>query len=332
MPRVVSATMAQSYESDASTRCWIMRIDPVTPGFSSFGACGLDRGLTYDDGDDELFYSPIVGFQPSTLMATADLSIDNAESKGLLPEFDFPISEADIIAGVYDFAEFTAYEVDYENLVPASGTILAHGTLGRFRIVDYGLSFVEELRGLADQLKQSVCQKDSLGCRAIFGSQYKGAPGAEVTELFPCLFDTSTLLVAGSVTSVGIESTITFTDSGLVATTNQYSPGMLKWTSGANTGRSYEVETNTNTGTVTLSYPTAFPIANGDGYLIREDCNKQARDESKGCKAHFGADWILHFRGEPDIPIGDQGALETPGASSAPGQGGSSFTPLEDPA
>lgn len=331
MPRVVSATMAQSYESDASTRCWIMRIDPVTPGFSSFGACGLDRGLTYDDGDDELFYSPIVGFQPSTLMATADLSIDNAESKGLLPEFDFPISEADIIAGIYDFAEFTAYEVDYENLVPASGTILAHGTLGRFRIVDYGLSFVEELRGLADQLKQSVCQKDSLGCRAIFGSQYKGTPGAEVTELFPCLFDTSTLLDSFTVTSVGLESTITF-DTGLTTTVDQYSPGMVKWTTGANAGRSQEVESNDATGGITLSYPTAFPIQVGDTGAVRPDCSKIARDDEKGCLHHFGADWILHFRGEPDIPIGDQGALETPGASSAPGQGGSSFTPMEDPA
>lgn len=330
MPRVVSATMAQSYESDASTRCWIMRIDPVTPGFSSFGACGLDRGLTYDDGDDELFYSPIVGFQPSTLMSTADLSIDNAESNNLLPEFDFPISEADIIAGVYDFAEFTAYEVDYENLVPASGTILAHGTLGRFRIVDYGLSFVEELRGLADQLKQSVCQKDSLGCRAIFGSQPKGTLGAEVTELFPCGFDTSSLLDSFTVTSVGIESTITF-DTGLTTTVDQYSPGMVKWTTGANAGRSQEVESNDAAGGITLAYPTAFPIQVGDTGTVRPDCNKQARDELKGCKAHWGADWILHFRGEPDIPIGDQGALETPGASSAPGQGGSSFTPMETP-
>lgn len=31
--------------------------------------------------------------------------------------------------------------------------------------------------------------------------------------------------------------------------------------------------------------------------------------------SHWGADWVLHFRGEPDIPIGDAGKMETPGAS-----------------
>lgn len=329
MPRVVSATMAQSYASETSTRTWLMRVDPVTPGYASFGASGLDRPVSYNDGSSLIVYSPILGFQPSTLVAGADLSIDNAESKNLLPEYDFPISEADIIAGVYDFAEFTVYEVDYENLVTGSGTILAHGTLGRFKVVDYGLSFVEELRGLSDQLKQSVCQKDSLGCRAIFGSQAKGTPGAEVTELFPCGFDASVLLEAFTVTSVGLETTITF-DTGLTTTVGEFAPGMVKWTTGDNAGRSYEVESNDATGGITLAYPTAFPIQIGDTGTVRPDCNKRARDEDKGCKKHWGADWVFHFRGEPDIPIGDQGALETPGASSAPGQGGSSFTPLDD--
>lgn len=331
MPRVVSATMAESYASDASTRTWIMRVDPVTPGYDSFGASGLDRGFNYDDGDDTLWYSPIVGFQPSTLASSADLSIDNAESKGLLPEYDFPISEVDIIAGVYDFAEFTVYEVDYENLVPGSGLVLTSGTLGRFRIVDYGLSFVEELRGLSDQLKQSVCQKDSLGCRAIFGSQAKGTPGAEVTELFPCGFDATTLLENFTVTSVGLENTITF-DTGLATTIDEFSPGMVKWATGSNAGRSQEVGSNDATGGITLAYPAPFPIQVGDTGAVRPDCSKQARDAAKGCLFHFGADWILHFRGEPDIPIGDQGSMETPGASSAPGQGGSSYTPMEDPA
>lgn len=330
MARVLSATMGSALADDATTTCYLIRIIPVTPGYSEFGAALLDRPVRYDDGAGELEYSAIVGMQPSAIMSSADLSVDNAEAKGLLPEFDFPISESDIVAGVYDYAEFVMYLVDYENLVPSSGVMMASGTLGRFRIVDYGLSFVEELRGLSDQLKQSCCEKDSLSCRATFGSQPLGTIGAEYTERFPCGFDATSILVPFTVTGVGLESTITFTDSELVAATDLFSPGMLKWDSGANAGRSYEVESSNNTGTVTLAYPTAFPMQIGDSGMIRRDCNKQARDEVKGCKSHWEAEWVLHFRGEPDIPIGDAGAMETPGASSAPGSGGVNREPFTE--
>ncbi len=327
MARTIPIALQDHLETGATTNCYLIRIDPVTPGYASFGAALLDRDVIYDDGDGPLTYSAIVGMQPSTLLSRADLSVDGGEAKGLLPEFDFPISETDIIAGVYDFAEYTLYMVNYEDLA-AGRVIMSAGTLGQFKVVDYGLSFVEELRGLSDPLKQSCCEKDSLSCRATFGSQPIGTLGAEYTERFPCGFDATSLLISFTVTSVGLETNITFTDSALVAATDLFSPGIMKWDTGANAGRSYEVESNTNTGTVTLAYPTAFPIQEGDTGKIRRDCNKQARDVSKGCKSHWGADWVNHFRGEPDIPIGDAGAMETPGASASPGGGGANFEPI----
>jgi hypothetical protein len=73
-----------------------------------------------------------------------------------------------------------------------------------------------------------------------------------------------------------------------------------------------------------------FPINVADELDYRPDCNKVARDAVKGCKAphHWGSSWPLHFRGEPDIPIGDAGSMETPGASASPGEGSPDYVPM----
>lgn len=329
MPRPLSPTLQESRANNATTECLVMWVTPATPGYSGYGVAMLDRPVRYDHGDGVRNYSPIIGFQPSTLVQSADLSVNNAEATGLMPEFDVPVSEADIIAGVYDFAEYTVYLVDYENPVAGSGLVVASGQFGRVTVEDSGLSIVNELRGLTDPLKQSLCEKDSLSCRATFGSGAIGS-GAEVEERYPCGFDLSTIIVDGVVGSVGLENTLTFTIDGLFGFgEDALAGGMVKWKTGANAGRSYEIEANTADGSITLAFPADFPIADGDELTFRPGCNKNARDENGGCKRWFAEQWPLHFRGEPDIPIGDEGAMGTPGASSGPGQGGATHQTFE---
>lgn len=321
MARPLSPTLLANRTSDATTECLVMWVAPVTPGYAGYGVAMLDRPVRYDHGNGERLYSPIIGFQPSTLLQSADLSVNNAEATGLMPEFEVPVSEADIIAGVYDFAEYTVYLVDYENLTAGSGLIMSEGQFGRVTVNDFGLSIVNELRGLTDQLKQSLCRRYSIGCPATFGSGAIGS-GAEVEELYPCGFDLSTITETSSVASVGLENTLTFTlASGFDLTEDELQGGMVKFTSGNNAGRSYEIEGNTTAGVITLAFPTQFPIAEDDELTYRPGCSKQARDTVRGCKKWFGAEWIDHFRGHPDIPIGDEGSIETPGASAGPGQG-----------
>lgn len=323
MSRPIQSALATSLSSSDTTTCLLMWIAPVTPGYAGYGVAMLDRDVTYNHGTGDRNYSAIIGFQPTTLLQSADLSVNNADATGLMPEFDVPISEADIIAGVYDFAEFVVYLVDYENPVMGSGLVVGSGTLGRVTVTDIGLSIVNELRGLTDPLKQSLCQKDSLSCRATFGSGAIGS-GAEVEEMFPCGFDLSTITETGTVSAVGTENTTTFTISGAFSfATDELANGMVKWTTGANAGRSYEIEGNTDAGVITLAFPAAYPIADTDELEYRPGCNKAARDDTRGCKKWFGAQWGNHFRGEPDIPIGDEGSIGTPGASAGPGNGGS---------
>ena len=318
MGRLIPLELAR----DTTTTCLLLRVEPVEPAFAPYGVTGLDRDVVSDDGRGALVYSAAVGVEPTALQSTANLAVDNAEATSLMPAFEVPIREEDIRAGVYDFARSPAAG-RYEDL-GAGHVTLQEGTLGQVSINDEGLSFVNELRGLAAGLKQSICQKDSLTCRAIFGSQPEGDSSGAPVEIFPCGVDATALLVAGTVTAVGLENTLTFTVSGFTMAADELNPGMVFWQTGLNAGKANEIDTNTAGGVITLAHETAWPIAIGDTLQYRVDCNKQARDTDKGCKAdiRWGANWIRHFRGEPDIPIGDMGAMETPGASSGPGQGG----------
>ena len=98
MPRTIDITLKDHIATGRTTTCYILKISPVTPGYAPYGAAMTNRPILYDDGTGELLYSAIVGMQLSTLASSADLSVDNAENESLLPEFDFPISEADIVA------------------------------------------------------------------------------------------------------------------------------------------------------------------------------------------------------------------------------------------
>lgn len=330
MGRLIPLGLQNHLAQDATTTCLLLRIDPQQPNVAGYGVTTLDVDVTYNDGDGPRLYSAAIGSQPTLLQASSSLSVDNAESQSLMPEFDVPISEVDIRAGSYDFAQFKLYLVDYKTLT--GHVLLQEGTLGRVTIDDTGLSFVNELRGLSAELKQSICEKDSLSCRAIFGSQAEGDSTGAPVERFPCGVDATSLLINGTVSAVGIENTLTFTVTPFSLLDDVLNPGMVFWSTGLNAGRSYEIDTNTFGGVITLAHETSWPIQIGDTLQYRVDCNKQARDTVKGCKAsiRWGDEWILHFRGEPDIPIGDAGAMETPGASSAPGSGGSTFEPFSE--
>jgi len=309
MPKNIPAQLLSDMRQGETTLCGLIRIDPVQPGVPSYGAALLDVPVAYDDGISELVYQAMIGGQPSTLVFGSDLAVDGGEATSLLPEFDVPVSEADIVAGAYDFARFTLYKVNYRNLA-AGHEVVAHGTLGRFTVNDDGLSFTKELRGLTQKLKQSLTEKWSLGCRATFGSQ----PGGP--DRFPCMYDTDPLWQEAVVESVGLENTRTLITSGLTPPFGG-APGMLRWLTGRNAGRTYEVEDFTDAAgvqTIGLAFNTMFPIQVGDEFEHRDDCPKTP----EACKARNNWQW---YRGESKIPVSDAGQIAVPGASAGIGTG-----------
>lgn len=313
MPRVIPIALQQHLDQDATTVCLCVRIEPVAPGYAPVGLTTLDRDLIAElDGDSNgsglLTYHAAIGMDSSARVSSSDMAVDNAEGTSLVPEFDVPVSERDLVAGAYDYARWTSYLVNFEDATQF--VELARGELGQVRVLQ-GMSFTFEMLGLTKRLKQTIVEVDSLGCRAIFGSQALGS-GAEVTQLFPCGRDISGLWVNGAVTSVGTESTIDFGISRGEAD-GFFKPGMLRWVTGANAGRTYEIEEH-KASAVSLSFPTMFSVAVGDTFEIRPDCTKN-KDGANGCKHWWGSEWVLHFRGEPYIPVGDTGQINAPGAS-----------------
>lgn len=321
--RAISPALQAHLDGGATTTTLLLRIDPVTEGYAPFGATLLDREVVYNDGTSEIAYSPLLGMVPANIVSSASMDVGNTEIQHLLPEADLPISEADIAAGVYDFAWYTLYLVNYDDL--SMGHVVmpsGHGQLGQMRM-ESGLSFWSELTDLTKLLKQSIVEKDSLTCRAIFGSQPLGS-GAPVEQRFPCGRDTTGLWFGSAVTAEDLETNRSFTASTLGAPAGTYVPGMLRWLTGANTGRSHEVEEQAADGTINLTFETMFPIEVGDTFEIRPDCTKQVNGPN-GCKFHFATEWVLHFRGEPLIPVADADQINMPGASmnlNASGTGG----------
>lgn len=304
----------------------LIRVESRYPGHPPFGICKLDRDVVYDDGDGELTYAAAIGMNPAQLQSQSSMEVGNSQFQHLLPQFSVDVDEALIRGGVYDYAWYTVYIVNYEDLsqghwIPPAG----FGQVGRLTVDDRGLSFKMELTDLSKLLKQSIVENYSLVCRAIFGSQPIGTgPDSSgdvvVEQRYPCGFDASTLWTATkTVTSVGLENTRTFTASGLGLADNFAVPGMVEWLTGDNAGRQEMVEAQSAAGVVSTKFEMGFPIQAGDTFRIRPDCTKW-KDGPNGCKAHFGEpEWKLHYRGEPLIKVGDADANATPGATIGTG-------------
>ena len=136
MSRNIPIALQAHLDTGATTICGILRIEPVRPGYSVIGLTDLDKDITYDDGDGAVTYLAPVGFTASAYVATADFTVDNAETKSLFPEFDIPqLTEADINAGAYDYATYRLMLINYEDTSQGHIT-LSTGTLGEMKTVD----------------------------------------------------------------------------------------------------------------------------------------------------------------------------------------------------
>lgn len=318
--RDITPALQAHLDSGMTTLTVLVKVVPQDPKFDAFGITNSNKDVEYNDGDGLLTYSAAVGMVPANLVTAASMEVGNSEFGHLIPEFSIPIDETLIRAGVYDYAEYTIYIVNYEDLsmghwIPPAG----HGQTGRLSIDNRGLSFTMELTDDTKKLKQTIVEKDSITCRAIFGSQPLGTGGGVVEQRFPCGKDLTSLWTNGTVTSVGLETNRTFTASALGLPADTAIPGMVQWLTGDNANRQFEVESQSGAGVVTLGFETQFPIQTGDTFRIRPDCTKWI-DGANGCKFHFGEpEWKLHYRGEPLIPISDADAINTPGATVGTG-------------
>lgn len=279
----LTAALAAHYAQDTTTlaTCWrLKRRDGHILGFTDH-----DRDLTVSSQ----LYQAASGFTPTAIASSSALNVDNLDVEGMLDSG--AITEADLLAGVYDFAEIEIFEVNY--LAPNDGTLfLRFGWLGEVTLQDG--RFIAEVRGLTQRLSQRVGQLYSPNCRANLGDER-------------CKVNLSARTYSGTLTSITSRTVVG--DSARMQPAGTFNDGLITFTSGSNAGLSMEVKEYTP-GLFSLVMPLPRNAAIGDSYSVREGCDRTFTT----CINRFNN--AVNFRGEPHIPGTDR-ILETASTRSA---------------
>ena len=279
--------LQEHYSGGATTWCYIMRIACVGRFSGTVRGCtSLDDDVLYDDGQGLLTYSSSNAAVPAKFQQSSDFSVDNTEVTGWVT--DDQITMADIMAGIFDFAEVTIYRVNYMDLSQGH-EIVAFGTLGQTQFTE--TMWRCEFRSLVQQSKQPYGQAYSLTCRSRFGDAKCKVP----YQWFTATID-----------AVGEDPTLVFQAHSLSQPTGHFAPGVMEVLSGDNAGADMDVDGFFSGGIVRLALQMPRPFKVGDIFRIREDCDK----EFETCKDKGN---VLEFRGEHLTPVADTG-LSVPGA------------------
>lgn len=270
------------------------------------GITSAEESIAYNDGAGSVTYNAPIGFDPDAFEASAGLEVDNTEAGFLLADSG-AFSDAQIDAGVLDYGSYIVYRVNRNDLTEGH-EIVDRGTIGIAKRVN-GVAAVIELRSLSQQLKQTYGELYSLTCRAKFGS---GGGGTCVSR-GQCGFDAESLWQNHSVASVGSETDRIFTANSAPAVNGpngalSFAPGVVRWLTGDNAGKTSEIE-SIDGATITLRFGTPYAIQASDTFKTRPDCDKTWET----CRDDY--DNQNNFRGEPKIPLTDEGSQATPNYS-----------------
>lgn len=306
--KAISAALASHFGQDTTTiaTLWkVKRQDGTLMGFTDH-----DQDITYNDGTNNVTYFAATGFTPSATESAADLGVDNLEVTAFLDSS--AITEADIRAGLYNFADIEIRMVNWADLSMGEMKVRA-GTLGQ--VVTQNGQFNAEIRGRAFSLTVAIGETFGQICRAELGDAL-------------CKVDLSFMIQNGTVNtaadsqhfnpSTGLKMIGTSTPT-LAAPSGWFNDGVLTWTSGLNNTFKMEVSTWDGT-TIGLFEPMPYTIQPGDTFTIEPGCNKGTDCNSKfiGVKLQDGSTTdssgnIINKRSEDFIP-GQDSILQYPDA------------------
>ena len=253
--------------------CWkVTRVDGQVFAFTDHNANLTVSGIVY---------AAATGYTRSAIQTSAALNVDNLELEGAFNSAG--ITEADLRAGLWDYATVEIFQVNWANI--GQGTLkLRKGQLGEVRAGR--TAFQTELRGLVQQLQQSVGRLYGPACDADLGDTRCGVTLASYT-------------VTGSITSV--TSNRVFLDTARTQALGYFDYGKITFTSGLNNGLSMEVKTWVlSTKMISLQLPMPYTVVAGDTYSMSAGCDKRFAT----CKATFNN--VNNFRGFPHVPGLDQ--------------------------
>lgn len=328
MPKTIDVTLIQAKAEPVALISRKLRIGPLIDG-TYIRWTSIDKDETYDfgagigaDGLGAQLYLASTGMQMTTIEATNDLSVDNAEVQSLVPVYPMNgITEEMVITGKLDTAPYIVIETVI-GATAGKHEVMASGVIGKCRI-EQGVVAIPELLSWSQLLAQTgIISQTSLDCRVKrFGSQ----PGDEREY---CGYDITPEWADFVVTDVGTETVREFSITSGSSTpieeaSDYYAPGLVEWETGDNAGLSHEIEAYFGTDSngdsaVSLRFTTRKPIQIGDNGRIRRDCSRKWSGHNS-CETYSNRPM---FRGEPMINIGDSNANSIPGVNSIVSTGG----------
>lgn len=255
-------------------RAWrLERADGLTLGFTDH-----DRDLAFDGTT----FRAGAGMTAKALAQATGLAVDNTEAAGALT--DAGLTEADILAGRWDGARLTIWELDWTD--PAARRVLFRGSLGE--IARQGGAFRAELRGLTEALQQGQGRVFGSVCPAVLGDAR-------------CRFDLATPGFSTEAALVAVEG-----GGGelVVAPLAGFAPGWfgegrVRFLTGAAAGLAAVVRADRADGAVRRlalwAAPGAIP-APGDRVRLEAGCDKRLIT----CREKFGN--VLNFQAFPHLP------------------------------
>ncbi|MEQ1704395.1 MAG: DUF2163 domain-containing protein [Rickettsiales bacterium] len=267
--RPITPNLTAHLQGEVTTlaTCWkITRTDGVVKTFTD-----LDSDIVFAS----LTYLSIAGFTPSSVETKDNFSVDNVEVQGMFQAGY--ITAPDLLAGKYDFAEVEIFIVNYLDLSQGR-MLLRRGRLGEVTMQKD--TFIAELRGLAENLQQTIGELYQPSCRAILGDS-------------ECKKVLTSFTFTGTVTTV--TSGLIFTSNALTQAAGYFTGGQITWTSGNNNGLKMEVKEFANK-QVVLAQAMPYAIQVGNIFQIIAGCDKTHQT----CISKFNN--IINFRGEPFVP------------------------------
>lgn len=289
MPKSLHADLRNHFAQQSTTivTCW----KAVLRNGTTYGFTNHDRDVWFLDPStwagtggpeplpgeelDTTVYKARAGFTRSDIASNTNLEVDNNDVAGMFD--DESITEADLLAGLWDGAAIYIFEVNYADLSMGKSK-LRYGRLGQ---VSKGRNqFNAELLGLSwVYTANTVTEITQPGCRATFGDQR-------------CGYDVSTTAATGTVDSYD-SSDLKVVDAARSEADDWFGTGKLTFTSGLNNGLTFEVRRYT-VGNIYLQTIPPYEVATGDGYTVYRGCDKKFVT----CIAYGNQ---LNFRGEPHL-------------------------------
>lgn len=279
--KVIPIALEQHYKEDRLYLAQCFRLgltNGTVMGFTSF-----DEDIIFAE-EPNVVYRGLGGMTPSAIASTSAFDVDNLEVEGYLE--DDRITDSDIKAGLYDYADVDIFEINWNDLPYSYGKVndKRSGKLGEIRL-ERG-KFIAEIRGLMQYFQNLVGTKFQGTCRANFGDA-------------KCKVDLTPFTFTAVVQSVSFNKYLTLT--GLTQEDGYFEGGKLIFTNGLNNTTVAEIKAWTlATQLLEIQLPANYVINPDDTVTLIKGCKKEIdycliNNVHTGNKTRF-------FRGEPYIP------------------------------